>query len=332
MKVTIEAAANIAFVKYWGARDLEAAVPENASISMTLDHCRARTTVERRDEEGADEVLLAAAGGELEPAPAAFAEGVRRHLHRLRLWAGVEGSFRVATRNNFPTGAGIASSAAGFAALAVAVAASLDRRPGVAELSLLARSSGSGSAARSVMGGYVRWPAEDAEPEGPAVELASADHWALCDLVAVVDTGSKPVSSREGHLRAPTSPHFALRQERLVERLAVVERAIRDRDLAALGPVVEQEAIDLHLIAMSSRPPIFYWCPGTLEVLEVVRRLRADGVGAWMTMDAGPNVHVICEPAEQEAVAEALSGSPRVISLLRDRVGDGQRQLEEHLF
>ena len=332
MKVTVEAPANIAFIKYWGARDLASALPENASISMTLDHCRARTTVEHAPDAGEDEVLLAATGGELDQAPAAFAEGVRRHLDRLRRWAGVEGSFRVATRNNFPTGAGIASSAAGFAALATAVAASLERYPDAGELSLLARLSGSGSAARSVIGGYVRWPADDADPESPAVALASADYWSLCDLVAVVDTGSKTVSSREGHRRAPTSPHFALRQERLGERLAAVERAILDRDLATLGPIVEQEAIDLHLIAMSSQPPIFYWCPGTLEVLEAVRQLRAGGVGAWITMDAGPNVHVICEAGDEATVATSLSGLPRVVSLLRDRVGTGPVAIEEHLF
>ncbi len=332
MKVTVEAPANIAFIKYWGARDLESALPENASVSMTLDHCRARTTVERLPAAGRDEVLLATAGGVLEEAPVAFVAGVRRHLDQLRRWAAVEVPFRVATRNNFPTGAGIASSAAGFAALAIAVAASLERDPDAAELSLLARLSGSGSAARSVMGGYVRWPADDADPASPAVSLAPADHWPLCDLVAVVDTAFKSVSSREGHRRASTSPQFALRQERLGERLAAVGQAIRDRDLERLGPIVEQEAIDLHLIAMSSRPPIFYWRPGTLEVLEAVRQLRARGVGAWFTMDAGPNVHVICGPGDEEAVAAALAGLPRVISLLRDRVGTGPRSIEEHLF
>ena len=331
MRATVAAPANIAFVKYWGARDLESALPANASVSMTLDHCRARTTVEYSPDKGEDEVLLAGSGGELQDAPAEFAAGVRRHLDRLRQWAGVGGSFRVATRNNFPTGAGIASSAAGFAALATAVAASLERSPDAAELSLLARLSGSGSAARSVLGGYVRWPSDD-DPESPAVCLAPADHWPLCDLIAVVDTESKSVSSREGHRRAPTSPLFDVRQERLDERLATVEQAILDRDLGRLGPLVEQEAIDLHLIAMSSRPPIFYWRPGTLEVLEAVRRLRLEGRGAWITMDAGPNVHVICEPGDEEAVATVLTGLPRVVSLLRDRVGAGPQASEEHLF
>jgi diphosphomevalonate decarboxylase len=332
MRVTVEAPANIAFIKYWGARDLESALPANTSVSMTLDHCRARTTIEQLPAAGEDEVQLAAAGGELSDAPPEFAAGVCRHLDRLRRWAGVDSSFRVASRNNFPTGAGIASSAAGFAALATAVAACLGRQPDAAALSLLARLSGSGSAARSVMGGYVRWPADDADPASPAVALAAADHWPLCDLVAVVDTESKSVSSREGHRRAPSSPHFAMRQERLAERLAAVEQAILDRNLARLGPLVEQEAIDLHLIAMSSRPPIFYWRPGTLEVLEAVRRLRGDGVGAWITMDAGPNVHVICEPGDEETVAVTLAGLPRVLSLLRDRVGAGPRFVEEHLF
>ena len=331
MKVTAEAPANIAFVKYWGVRDLETALPANPSVSMTLDHCRARTTVELVGGGDGDEVLLADADGGLAEAPERFATGVRRHLHRLRLEAGVEAAFRVATRNNFPTGAGIASSAAGFAALATAAAACLGLDPDPAELSLLARLSGSGSATRSVMGGYVRWPA-DADPESPAAQLAPADHWPLRDLVAVVDTAAKGVSSREGHHLAPTSPHFAIRQERLGARLAAVERAILDRDLTRLGPLVEREAIELHLVAMSSRPPIFYWRPGTLAVLEAVRRLRDQGLGAWITMDAGPNVHVICEPADEEEVAARLTALPAVESLLRDRVGTGPRIVEEHWF
>jgi diphosphomevalonate decarboxylase len=332
MKVTVEAPANIAFVKYWGARDLESALPANASVSMTLDHCRARTTVEYSPTKGDDQVLLAGTEADLEAAPAEFTAGVRRHLTRLRRWAGVGGSFRVATRNNFPTGAGIASSAAGYAALAVAVASSLERSPDAAELSLLARLSGSGSAARSVLGGYVRWPGDVADAESPAVALAPADHWQLWDLVAVVDTEPKSVSSREGHRRAPTSQRFAARQERLEAVLEGVEQAIQARDLGRLGPLVEQEAIDLHLIAMSSRPPIFYWRAGALEVIEAVRQLRSDGVGAWITMDAGPNVHVLCEGGDEETVATALTALPRVDLLLRDRVGAGPRFCEEHLF
>ncbi len=337
-KATVEAPANIAFVKYWGASDLERAVPWEASLSMTLRTCVSRTTVEHRPEGGGDEVLVCGAGGTLEPPERAFAGGVLAHLERLRRWAGVAGSFRVATENTFPTGSGIASSASGFAALTLAVVACLERRPPAAELSDLARLSGSGSAARSVLGGYVQWPA-DAEEGGTgetaawpwtAVQVAAADHWDLRDVVAVVETGRKEVSSREGHRRAPSSPHYARRRELLAARLAEVRRAIEGREFARLWPVVEEEAIELHLIAMSSRPPIFYWQPGTLAVLERTRRLRGEGLEVCFTMDAGANVHLICAPAAEEAVAAAVAELG--CGVIRDGVGDGPRRLDEHLF
>jgi diphosphomevalonate decarboxylase len=333
-KATAEAPANIAFIKYWGARDAERVLPCNPSLSMTLERCVSRCTVEWRPEGDGGrpaEVLFRPLGGALGPASEGFAAGVRRHLGELAAWAGVEGSFRVATENTFPTGAGIASSAAGFAALAVAFAAAVGRHPGAAELSNLARRSGSGSAARSVFGGYVEWPAGEGNEEGHAVQRAPAEHWRLCDLVAVVDAGAKRVSSLEGHRAAPSSPYFATRLRRLPERLERVRRAIAERDLAVLGPVVEEEAIDLHLIAMSSRPPIYYWKPATLEVLEAARDLRSSGVAVWATIDAGPNVHLICAPEDEEAVAARMATLPAVGALIRDRVGPGPRLLEEPL-
>lgn len=358
MKATASAPANIAFVKYWGARDLARALPVAPSISMTLEECRSRTTVEVLGPGAAgDEVLLAGPDGELEPAPERFASRVHRHLDRLREWAGGNGPrFRVATRNSFPAGAGLASSASGFAALAVAVAAALGRDPlgGEAdsedgagggldrgELSSLARRSGSGSATRSVIGGYVEWPAPagtggDAgtEDDPRAVQLAPASHWALADVIALVEERPKEVPSLDGHRLAPTSPHFERRLAELPRRLGEVRAAIRDRDLARLGPVVEEEAIELHLIAMSSRPPVFYWQPGTLEVLAEVRAMRApgSGLGAWATMDAGANVHVICPQAEAAEVAARLERLPSVRGVIRDRAGDGPRLHREHLL
>ena len=146
----------------------------------------------------------------------------------------------------------MASSASGFAALTIATVQALGLDPEVGELSQLAQRSGSGSASRSVFGGYVEWPGED----GCAVQLAAADHWELCDVVAMVQHGPKAVSSLDGHLRALTSPHYERRQALLPARLARVREAIRERSLGRLGPVIEEDAIELHLIAMSSVPPI----------------------------------------------------------------------------
>jgi diphosphomevalonate decarboxylase len=336
-RATVSAPANIAFVKYWGARDLERALPYHPSISMTLETCRSLTTVEARADLERDEVAIAGDDGSLAPAPGPFAERVRRHLDAIRARTGRRERFRVATRNSFPAAAGLASSASGFAALAVAAARALEL-PGAEgrELSVLARLSGSGSASRSVLGGFVEWPRRvewpapgpegTGEEDAAARQLAPAAHWDLRCVIALLDTGPKQVSSLDGHRRAPSSPHFARRLELVPGRLATVRRAIRERDLAALGPVLETEAIELHAVAMTSEPPIFYWRPATLAVLARVRALREAGIVAFSTMDAGANVHVICLPEAEPRVAAALEALPGVQGILRDRVGGGPRE------
>jgi diphosphomevalonate decarboxylase len=336
-KATVSAPANIAFIKYWGARDLGRALPLNSSISMTLDSCVTLCTVETLDREGQDEVWLAEPHGGFGSLNPEFDRRVREHLDRLRLWAGRKEALRVATRNTFPTAGGLASSASGFAALTLATAGAFEKKASNAELSLLARRSGSGSASRSVFGGYVEWAAPKGEAKGDddashAKPLFDADHWELRDVIAVVEIGPKTVSSLEGHRRALTSPYYAKRQELLPERLDKVRRAIRKRDLAALGPVLEEEAVDLHLIAMSSHPPVFYWSPGTIAVLRAVRELRQEGLAAWATMDAGANVHVICDPDAEDEVADRLEDLPAVGFVIRDGVGDGPDRETEHLF
>jgi len=331
-KATVRAPSNIAFVKYWGARDLERVVPANPSISMTLDACFSRSTVEHLAAGGEHEIRWRTRFGALEDAPPAFAERVRGHLDLLREWAGCGGRFRVATENSFPAAAGIASSASGFAALTLAVLAALGRDAGDAERSDLARRSGSGSAARSVLGGYVEWPRGEGDGERHAFQLAPAAHWDLRNVVALVASGPKTTSSLDGHRRAPTSPYFAGRLERLPARLAAVREAIARRDFDRLGAVIEAEAVDLHCVAMTSQPPIFYWQPGTLAVLEEVRAMRREGVAAYSTMDAGANVHVICLPQSQEAVAARLEALDAVASTIRDGVGEGPVVEDEHLF
>ena len=330
-KATVVAPSNIALIKYWGTRDLERTLPFNPSLSITLRECATRTTVETLAGAGTDEVRIKGEDGELREASAAFSAGVTRHLDRLRSWAEVEDRFRVATVNTFPMGAGLASSASGFAALALATLAALDRQVSPATSSSLARESGSGSAARSVMGGYVEWPGTG-DKDGSAEQIFSADHWDLRDVIAILDTTEKRVSSRAGHKLAATSPYFESRLEQLPGRLSSVRESIRDRDFARLAPVVEEEAIELHLIAMSSRPPIFYWQPGTLTVLEMARDLRQSGVEICATMDAGANVHLICTPTVEERVVASLQSLSTVETVIRDGVGPGPYIDDQHLF
>ena len=337
-KATVTAPSNIAFIKYWGAKNLEQAIPVNPSLSMTLRTCTSRSTVEWLAEDGEHEIRWRGAGGELETAPPAFAERVRRHLDFLRHWSKAGGRFRLATENSFPAAAGMASSASGFSALTLAALAALDRKVPVAEQSALARLSGSGSASRSVMGGYVEWPAAgdfgamSSRAECYARQLAPADHWDLRNVIAVVERGAKRTSSLDGHRRAKTSPYFRTRLRRLPGRLKIVREAIEARDFDRLGKVVEAEAIDLHCVAMTSEPAIFYWRPATLTVLEEIRDMRRDGVGAYATMDAGANVHVICLPESEAEVAARLSRLDVELTLIHDGVGPGPIREEEHLF
>jgi len=260
---------------------------------------------------------------------------MRAQLDRVRQWAGRKEPLRVATRNTFPTAGGLASSASGFAALTLAAVAAFGKKPSQRELSLLARRSGSGSACRSIFGGFVEWAANagnGSDEESYARQIADAEHWDLRNVIAVVEIGPKTISSIEGHRLATTSPYYTKRLELVPDRVERVRKAIRERDLGALGPVIEEEAIDLHLITMSSHPPIFYWSPGSLAVLRVVRELLQEGLAAWATMDAGANVHVICDADSEDDVAERLEDLPAVGFVIRDGVGPGPDQEAEHLF
>ncbi|PRA29193.1 diphosphomevalonate decarboxylase [Pseudomonas poae] len=331
-KISVTAPSNFALIKYWGMSDRHQALPNNPSLSMTLSHCLSHCTVEALPTAQADEILWKSPTGRLAPATGDMLNGIEQHLARLRRQLGGPTHVRIATSNNFPTGAGIASSASGFAAVALGFARLSGRTLDDPHASLWARLSGSGSAARSVLGGFVQWPADATDLAGPARRIATAAHWPLADLIAVVDSAPKHVSSREGHRRANTSPHYATRLSLLPERLAKVRQAIARRDFSALAEAVEQEAIELHMIAMTSTPATFYWLPGTLQVLERVRQLRCDGLNVCATVDAGPNVHVLCESDQRSTVFAQLRGLSQVQEWIIDAVGDGPRRLDQHLF
>ncbi len=330
-KATSSAPSNIALIKYWGARDLDAAIPQNASISMTLEVCRSTTTVRLTEEAGTDVIRLRGQDGEDVTPPPSFQRRFQEHTSRLRDRLGFRGRVEAVTSNSFPSDAGIASSASGFAALAHAVSAAAEVPGSPEELSVRARLSGSGSATRSMMGGFVIWPARSEDDHGPAEQLDL--DWGLRDVIALVQSGPKDVSSLDGHQRAPTSRHYAARLAALPERTQALTAALGARDFRALAEITEEEATELHLIAMSSTPPIFYWNPGTLEVIRCVRELRErHGLDCAFTMDAGANVHVICTPESEARVADEVSALPLVHGVIRDRRGDGPRPEPEHLF
>ena len=320
-RATALAHPNIALIKYWGNRDDYWRIPANDSLSFNLDGLWSRTTVVFRPELPNDRLWL----HEREVAGPGLARA-QRVLARVRAWAGLTWYAEVHSENNFPTGTGIASSASGFAALAVAAAAAAGLALSEAELSRLAR-LGSGSAARSVPGGFARWRAGQRDEDSFAYTFAPAEHWALADCIAVVSTRPKAVGSSHGHGLAATSPLQAARVADTPRRLALVQDAILRRDFDQLARVVEQDTHLMHAVMQTSRPPLLYWQSASVEVMHAVRAWRAAGRAVAYTLDAGPNVHVLCPAAIAEATAAELAEIPGVVDVRVATVGGPARVL-----
>jgi diphosphomevalonate decarboxylase len=212
-------------------------------------------------------------------------------------------------------GAGLASSASAFAALSLAASAAAGLQLDERELSRLAR-TGSGSACRSVPGGFVEWQAGESDADSYAFSIASPDHWDLVDCIAIVSQAHKPTGSSEGHARAHTSPLQAARQAEVKRLLDECRRAILERDFEALAIVTELDCHQMHAVMMTSAPPLFYWQPATLAIMQAVRTWRRRGTPVCYTIDAGPNVHVICQADMAKEVSGQLKEIPGVLQVL----------------
>ncbi|MCC7358220.1 MAG: diphosphomevalonate decarboxylase [Anaerolineales bacterium] len=296
---TAVSCANIAFIKYWGNTDEALRLPANASLSMNLAGVETETTVTFVDNLAADEVFIGGAAQSGTPY-----DRVVGNLDLIRERAGLRAFARVESKNNFPAGAGIASSASAFAALSVAGAAAAGLKLTEAELSALAR-RGSGSAARSVPGGFVEWgPGQPGQPDSSfGVSIAPPGYWDLVDVIAVISQKHKIVGSTGGHALAGTSPLQAARVGSVPDRLERCRAALLARDFDHFAEVVEADSNIMHAVMMTSAPPLFYWEPITLAIIKAVRRWRAEGLPVCYSIDAGPNVHCLC-PGEHAAEVE----------------------------
>lgn len=324
-KATAVAHPNIAFIKYWGQTDPALNLPANPSLSMNLGFLTTVTTVEFCADLAVDAVVI-----DNEPATARALARVVEHLDRVRALAAVEHRARVVSRNGFPAGTGLASSAAAFAALSLAATRALDLELEEAALSRLARMA-SGSACRSVPGGYSLWEG-DGHEQSFARQVAPPAHWDLRDVVALVSYEHKAVSSYDGHGSAPGSPFYAARLAAIPALLGAVRRGIAERSLETMGPAVEADALAMHAVMMTSRPGLLYWEPATVRVLHAVRAWRDEGLRVFFTMDAGPNVHCLCEAPHAPEVERRLRNLDGVLDVLSSSPGEGVRLSEAHLF
>jgi diphosphomevalonate decarboxylase len=225
----------------------------------------------------------------------------------------------VESENNFPIGAGIASSASAFAALALVASKVYGLALSEKELSSLAR-FGSGSACRSVPGGFVEWITDPHTGDSFARSIAPADHWQVMDCIAVLNDQHKPVGSAAGMRLASTSPLQAARVLDAPRRMDICRQAILNRDFEALAEVTELDSNLMHAVMMTSKPPLYYWQAQTLEILKAVREWRTEeSLPVAATVDAGPNVHVLCLPEALPEVLARLRQFPGVKDVLKGK-------------
>ena len=312
---TAQSSPNIAFIKYWGNRDNSLRLPSNGSISMNLDGLFTRTTVSFQPSLPFDELII--------NGHAVTGKGLGRVsyiLDLVREMAGMKMNAEIMSRNNFPAGAGIASSAAAFAALALASSRAAGLTLSEGQLSRLAR-RGSGSASRSIPPGFVEWKMGTGDDDSTAVSIAPPDHWDLTDCVAIVSTAHKQTGSTEGHAIAGTSPLQNARVDDTPRRLDICRDAILKKDFEALANIIELDSDIMHSVMLTSTPPLMYWQPATIGIFHEVRAWRTSGLPAGYTVDAGANVHVICLKDSAKEVEKRLRELPGVSDVLVAGVG-----------
>jgi len=312
---TAQAHPNIAFIKYWGNRDSPFRIPANSSISMNLEGLETRTQVTFDPALKKDKLTINGS-----PLYGKSLERVSLVLDLVRQMAELQHFARVESNNNFPTGAGIASSASAFAALSLAASAAAGLESSEQELSRLAR-RGSGSACRSVPGGFVEWQAGEDDLTSYAFSIAPPGHWNLTDCVAIISQAHKPIGSTEGHALAGTSPLQAARLADTPRRLDICRRAILERDFEAFAEVVELDCHLMHAVMNTSMPPLLYWQPATLAVMQAVSDWRKNGLPVCYTIDAGPNVHVLCPTTSADQMISRLTQITGVEKVLAARPG-----------
>lgn len=319
----VRAYTNIAFIKYWGKENEELIIPMNNSLSLTLDAFYTDTKVTFSDELTEDQLFI---DGEMQDEKALKKAQVILDL--VRKEADIKQFATIESINHVPTAAGLASSASGLAALAGAASLAAGLELSKTELSRLAR-RGSGSASRSIYGGFAEWVKGTDDSNSYAVPVDEAD-WDIGMLFIIVDDKQKDVSSTVGMRRVvETSPYYDGWVSSTTKDLAAIKEAIADQDIVKVGEIAESSAMKMHALNLSAQPPFHYWSPDTIVAMRKVSELREMGYPVYLTMDAGPNVKLICKQSQLEELHNILLKDYRPDQLVMARPGPGIQILDD---
>ena len=293
---------NIALIKYWGKADEDLILPMNNSLSVSLERFYTETKVTFSESYTEDTLVLNG-----ETVNAAESKKITRFMDMLRAKTNTTLYSYIESENFVPTAAGLASSASAYAALASACNEALQLGWSDKELSRLAR-RGSGSASRSIFGGFVEWEKGYDDTTSYSFPI-DADRWEddLAMIFVVINNKSKKVSSRAGmSLTRDTSRFYQYWLDHVDEDIAAVKEAISRKDFKGLGEVIEAKCLRMHATNLGAQPPFTYLVPASYQAMEVVHQCRELGYPCYFTMDAGPNVKILVEKHNQAHVIEQL--------------------------
>lgn len=341
MKSTAVAHPNIAFIKYWGQANPNLNIPPNDSLSMTKEgigytKLNTYTTIEFLPDYTKDTASIQ----ETEKLAVTEEKLADRKLERvlavinpLREKAGVDYKFRMKSCNDFPTQAGLASSASGMAALAMAAADALDLKLTKEELSTYAR-LGSGSAARSIQGGIVHWHQGFDHKSSYAEQLVKPENVNINAIITVISNTQKKVTSDAGHKTAKSSIFNTMRIQQTRDDLEDALGAAKNDNFSLLGEKAEDSAMYMHCVMLTSKPKrLLYWEPATLSVIKTVLDLRqSDDLECYFSIDAGPNVHVFCRPDKIYELGEILCNIKGVQMTIPVKPAGDAYITDKHLF
>lgn len=297
--ITARAHTNIALIKYWGKKDQDLIIPMNNSLSLTLDHFYTDTSVQFDHKLTHDVFIL---DGQVQNN-----QNVVKFMDLIRQKAGIHKFAQINSINHVPSTAGLASSASAYAALAASASLASGMKLNHKELSRLAR-RGSGSASRSIYGGFVEWVKADNNGDSYALPIDEHPNWKIGMLVAMINPNKKKISSRKGmQIVTETSPFYSAWVNSIDEDLSTIKTAIQEHDFNTLGQVAESNALRMHALNLSARPHFNYFEPLSLEIMNAVEKLRDnDGIPCYYTLDAGPNVKILCEQKNQKQIQTKL--------------------------
>ena len=319
--ITAQAHPNIAFIKYWGNANSRLRLPSNSSLSMNLGSLVTTTTVSANTKTQYDVLSI---NGIQQTGEAV--NRLQAYLNFVRQMYACSEFINVKSSNNFPMAVGIASSASAYAALAKALDHFFKLDLEEKEISALAR-LGSGSACRSIPGGFCEWEKGRSHASSYAVTIASENHWDLYDCILVISQDPKKVSSTQGHSLADSSPLQSVRVHDTLRRLAICRDAVLKRDFEKLAYIIELDSNMMHAVMMTSDPPIMYWQPTSIAIMHTVKALRQKGTACAYTMDAGANVHVICTVTDLPVVKSSFESFPRIENIFVSKVGGSAKVL-----